>query len=150
MLIEKDLVFYDAPLTNQNDLFDFMTDQLVEKNYVNEGFREAIKSREEKYPTGLKLDGLNLAISHVEKEYANTQKLVVVMPENPIIFRNIENFDPLEVSLIFGVILNNSHGHLEILKKISQMFQEKELINKINGINSKEKLLNLMQDYFNS
>ncbi|HLR41748.1 MAG TPA: PTS sugar transporter subunit IIA [Pseudogracilibacillus sp.] len=150
MLVEKNLVFYDAPLTNQNDLFDFMADQLMERNYVKEGFRDAIKNREEKYPTGLKLDGLNLAISHVEKEYANAQKLVVIMPEKPIIFKNIETFDPLEVNLVFGIILNNSNEHLEILKNISQMFQEKEMINKINNIDSKEQLSILMQGYFNS
>src|SRR5699024_11797214 len=81
---------------------------------------------------------------------SNDQKLIVIIPEKPIIFKNIETFDPFEVNLVFGIILNNSNEHLEILKNISQMFKEKEMINKINNIDSKEQLSILMQGYFNS
>lgn len=149
MYVEEDLVFYNLPVNNQDELFDFMSNELEEKGYVTADFREAIKKREEKYPTGMKLNGLNVAIAHTEIAYARAEKLMVIKPENPIKFRNIENLTPLDVDLVFAIILNNSDGHLEILKKISQMFQEQEVIDSIKNIGTRKELATFMHKYFN-
>jgi len=149
MFVEDDLVFYDIQLNNKTDLFDFMADQLEKKRYVTKEFRGAIKSREEEYPTGLELEGINVAITHTEKKYVDSQKLVVIKPKNPITFKNIENLKPIDVNLIFGLILDSDDGHLKILKRISQMFQDKEVIKKVRQIKDKEELTTYMKYYFN-
>lgn len=149
MYVEDELVFYNEPLENQDDMFDFMADKLEQNQYITRGFREAIKKREKEYPTGMELNGLNVAITHTEKEHANADKLVIIMPENPIIFRSIEHLCEIKVDLIFGIVLNNSEGHLEVLKKISQMFQEEEVVKKIKNIHSRKELSIYMQKYFN-
>lgn len=149
MYVEDDLVFYNVSINSQNDLFDFMADKLISKKYVNEGFRDAIKKREKEYPTGLELDGLNVAITHTESEYAKSKKLIIIKPEETITFRNIENFEPIEVDLVFGIVLNNTNGHLEILKKISLLFQEKKLIEEVIEIKSKDMLFSFMHKHFN-
>ena len=74
---------------------------------------------------------------------------MVIKPEKPIKFRNIENLTPLDVDLVFAIILNNSDGHLEILKKISQMFQEQEVIDSIKNIETRKELATFMHKYFN-
>lgn len=149
MYVEEDLVFYNLSLDNQNELFDFMADQLEKKEYVTEEFRKAIKKREQEFPTGLKLNDVNVAIVHTEAAYSSAEKLVVIKPEQSITFKNIEDLQPIEVDLIFGLILNNHAGHLGILKKISQMLQEKEVIESIKNINSQSELTIFMQQHFN-
>ena len=91
MYVETDLVFYNLPVLDQNELFDFMADRLEKKDYVTEGFRDAIKKREKEFPTGLQLQDMNVAIVHTEAMYAKTEKLVVIKPEQSITFKNIEN-----------------------------------------------------------
>ncbi|MFD1414445.1 PTS sugar transporter subunit IIA [Oceanobacillus jeddahense] len=149
MYVEEDLVFYNLKLDNQDQLFDFMANQLEKKGYVTEDFRDAIKKREQEFPTGLKLNNMNVAIVHTEAVYSNTEKLVVIKPEQSITFHNIEDLKPIEVDLIFGLILNNNEGHLEVLKKISQILQEKEVIESIKQIDSQTALTNFMQKHFN-
>jgi len=149
MYVEEDLVFYNQPLVNQIEVFDFMADELEKKDYVTSGFREAIKKREQKFPTGLKLSDMNVAIVHTEAVFSKTEKLVVIKPENPVMFRNIENLEPIDVDLVIGLILNDSNKHLEILKKVSQLFQNQEMMKDIQDVKSQAELSSLMQNYFN-
>ena len=149
MYVEEDLVFYNQPLVNQIEVFDFMADELEKKDYVTTGFREAIKKREQKFPTGLKLSDMNVAIVHTEAVFSKTEKLVVIKPENPVMFRNIENLEPIDVDLVIGLILNDSNKHLEILKKVSQLFQNQEMMKDIQDVKSQAELSSLMQNYFN-
>lgn len=149
MYVEEDLVFYNLPFVNQDQLFDFMADKLEKKDYVTKGFREAIKKREKEYPTGLKLSGLNVAIVHTEAVFSNTEKLMVIKPKEPITFKNLEDLQPIEVDLVLGLILNDSNTHLEILQKISTLLQEQKVIKEIQDVKSQSELLSLMQYYIN-
>lgn len=149
MYVEEDLVFYNLPLFSQSEIFDFMADQLEKKDYVMGDFRSAIKKREKEYPTGLKLNDMNIAIVHTEASYSKTEKLVVIKPEKPVTFKNIEDLQPIKVDLIFGLILNNSEGHLEILQRISQMLQEESVIKSILKIASQSELTSFMKQHFN-
>lgn len=149
MYVESDLVFYNEALTDQNDVFNFMADKLEEKDYVTKGFREAIKKREEEFPTGLKLGELNVAIAHTEIEYSKTQKLVVIKLKKPVEFRNIEDLEPIQVDIVFGIILNESEKHLEVLQKLSQLLQDKTIISDLKQVQSQSELFEIMNNHFN-
>lgn len=149
MYVEKNLVFYNQRFEDQNQLFDFMADELEKQNYVTEQFREAIKIREQNFPTGLQLQHLNVAIVHTDVEYSKTEKLVIIKLEKPITFRNIETLEPLEVGFIIGLILQDSQNHLEVLRNISQFLQNEEVIQEIQETSSHTELTALMQNYFN-
>lgn len=149
MYIEKDLIAYNLDVKNQNELFDFMSDILEEKQYVNKQFREEIKKREEKYPTGLKLKNINIAIAHTEKEFSLANKLVVIKLKDTIPFKNIENLEKIDVSLVFGIVLADSDNHLEVLQKISQIFQDNQFIANVKNTKSQTELFKIMEEKFN-
>ncbi|MFD1610088.1 PTS sugar transporter subunit IIA [Oceanobacillus luteolus] len=149
MYVEADLVFYGQPLANQNELFDFMADELEKKKYVTKDFREAIKLREKEFPTGLSLGDFNVAIAHTDTTYSRAQKLVVVKPEQSIEFKNIQDLQPLDVDIVFGLILNDSDKHLEVLQKLSNILQDRNIIKKIKNVKSQDELISLMQNHFN-
>ncbi|WP_042470285.1 PTS sugar transporter subunit IIA [Bacillus ndiopicus] len=149
MYVEKNLVFYSQRFEDQNQLFDFMADELEKQDYVRKEFREAIKVREQNFPTGLQLQNLNVAIVHTEVEYSKAEKLVIMKLEKPLIFRNIATLEPLDVELIIGLILNDSNKHLEVLQKVSQLLQSEAIIQEIKDTSTHEELAELMQNYFN-
>ncbi|AOV08691.1 PTS sugar transporter subunit IIA [Sporosarcina ureilytica] len=149
MYVEKDLVFYDRFFENQEQLFDFMADELEKKNYVTKGFREAIKKREKEYPTGMQLKDMNIALVHTEAKFSKAEKLVVLQLEQPVTFQNIEDLQPIKVDFVFGLILNDSNKHLEVLQQISLLLQSKEGIRGIKGVKSQAELWSLMKYYFN-
>ncbi|WP_194841046.1 PTS sugar transporter subunit IIA [Sporosarcina cascadiensis] len=149
MYVEENLVFFNNSFEDKNELFDFMADVLEKEGYVTEEFREAIKIREENYPTGLKLTTMNVAIVHTEAIYSQTDKLVILKLGKPIVFNNIETLQPLEVDFIIGLILKDSEKHLQILKNVSQLLQSEEAIDSIKNTASHEELLKMMIKYFN-
>ena len=149
MYVEENLVFYNQRFETQSQLFDFIADELEEKNYVTEQFREAIKIREHNFPTGLQLQNLNVALVHTDVEYSKTEKLVIIKLENPITFKNIETLKPLEVDFIIGLILKDSHKHLQVLQRVSRLLQNEDIIQEIRQASSHGELTILMQDYFN-
>lgn len=149
MYVEENLVFYKKKFEKQNDLFDFIADELEEKKYVTEEFRDAIKLREEKFPTGLQLSNMNLAIVHTESIYSTTDKLIILNLEESIEFKNIETLKPLQVDFIIGLILHDSEKHLEVLRKISQLLQDEDIIHSVKEASSREELTKIMQNYFN-
>src|SRR5699024_643300 len=126
-----------------------MSDKLEKKDYVTKDFRKSIKKREKEFPTGLKLEGLNLSIAHTDADFSKTQKIVVIKPKKPIPFKNIENLKPIEVDLVLALILNDSNKHLEVLQKVSQLLQDKMFINAIKDVTTQHELSSLMQQYFN-
>lgn len=148
MYIEEDLIFYHHFLHGQEELFDVMADELEKKSYVSEGFRGAIKKREKEFPTGLKLRNMNVAIVHTDASFSKTEKVVVFKLEEPITFQNIEDLQPIEVKLVFGLILNDSNKHLEVLQRVSNLLQNEEEMQAVQETKSKAELLFLMKKIF--
>lgn len=148
MYIDEELIFYNVSLENQDQLFDWMANELEKKDYVTKDFRDAIKKREQEFPTGLQLNGLNVSIAHADAKYAKSRKLVIIKPENSITFKNMLNFEPIEVDIVFGLIVDDHKQHLEILQKVSQLLRKQEVIQEIKAVHSKSELLSLMQKHF--
>ena len=148
MYIDEELIFYNVSLENQDQLFDWMANELEKKDYVTKDFRDAIKKREQEFPTGLQLNGLNVSIPHADAKYAKNRKLVIIKPENSITFKNMLDFEPIEVDIVFGLIVDDHKQHLEILQKVSQLLRKQEVIQEIKAVHSKSELLSLMQKHF--
>lgn len=149
MYVKENLVFFNKNFKNRDELFDFMADVLEKEDYVTKGFREAIKERENNYPTGLQLDGLNIAIVHTEAIYSKTDTVFLLKLGEPVIFNNIETLQPLEVDFVIGLILKDSQKHLQVLQEVSQLLQNKEAIASIKRTESCEELTSLMKKYLN-
>lgn len=92
---------------------------------------------------------MNIAIVHTEAEYAKTEKLVIIKLKNPATFHNIETLEPIDVSLVFGLILSDSEKHLEVLKKLGTLLQNQKIIKDIKNVKSQSELFTIMKHYFN-
>ena len=77
-VIEKDLIFLDVDVNNKNELFGFMSRELLKKGYVCNTYEEKLMEREESYPTGLKLTTMGVAIPHANTEYSKANKFIVL------------------------------------------------------------------------
>lgn len=148
MNIEKDLVFYDLEFENRNQFIDYIANYLVDKAYVKDEYAEKIKEREEQYPTGLKLKNVNISISHTDPEYSLSDKVYIAKLKKPVLFKNAEDFQDLEVSLIIGLLFQNGRDHLEVLKKIAQLLLNEEVIHSIMASQDKESLWKNINYYF--
>lgn len=149
MYVEKSLVFFNKKFSTQNELFDFIADELEEMNFVTEDFREAIKLREQSFPTGIQLSNMNLAIVHTEASYSKTDKLVVLKLQEPLLFKDIVTLEPLQVNFVIGIVLQDSKKHLEVLQKVSDFLQNEEMIQVIQQVSNQDELTKIIKGHFN-
>lgn len=135
--IKKELIKVNLPCKNRNELFQMMHDEAFKHGYVERDFLEGLLSREDVFPTGIKLENYSVAIPHTEAEYIKEQFIAIIVPEKPISFKLMDDeTQEEEVNLIFMLGLNKPHSQLEVLKELMGLIQEEETVKKI--ISSKD------------
>jgi len=80
-LFEDDLIFINLPEMSKEELIKHLSNKLIEKNIVEEGFIQSALERESLTSTAI---GRGTAIPHGEKEYVNESKVILATLEKPI------------------------------------------------------------------
>lgn len=104
--------------------------KLVNNGCVVKEFIKACTGREENYPTGLFLPfGKGVAMPHGESKFVNEDSISVVRTINPVTFHRMEDVNQtVDTQLIFNLALSSGQKHLQILRKLMQLFQNEEFI----------------------
>lgn len=119
-LICRDTVFVSDGLS-QEEVFEDVSRQLVEKDLVSKDFLKNLLERERQYPTGLDLTPVhplltNIAIPHTESEFVKTTRIVPIKLINPIEFYNMINPEEvLQVSFLFMILNGNGEAQAGLL-----------------------------------
>lgn len=148
MIIERELIFFEKEIMTQNELFNFMFDTLLKKNYVTKEYLTKIIEREKNYPTGLQLEKLNVAIPHTDPDCSNVNKIFIIKLKNPVQFINAETEEEIGVNLILGLIFKNGSNQIDILKKIGEFLQEEKYQDEILECHDQEEFYKLMERLF--
>ena len=71
MYFDQRLCFFHQKVESQDQLFQMMTDKMLEAGCVKENYYEGISNREKEYPTGLLVNQTGFAIPHTDSERVN-------------------------------------------------------------------------------
>lgn len=150
-LIQKDLIFKEN-FIDLDEAFKVMSDKLLERGLVKEGYLEAIKEREKGYPTGIDLSVVeknfpNVAIPHTESQYCNATKVVLVKLANEIVVRNMmDSNSELKVKYLFMILNSEGGEQANILANIMGFVTVKENIDSLEKAQTIEELYNAVKD----
>jgi len=130
--IDKKLIKVNLPCKDRNELFQMMHDEAFKYGYVESSFLDGLMSRESVFPTGIKLANYNVAIPHTDAIHIKEEFIAIVVPENPIEFKLMEDENQEEkMSLIFMLGLNKPHSQLEALQELMGLIQREDLVKEI-------------------
>lgn len=146
MSLDKDIVFNQLSFKNQEELFKFAGQVLEDKQYVKPSFYAAIVAREKQYPTGIEVNGVNVALCHTDAEHIIENKIMVLKLDEPIEFKSMETLEYIDVKLVFILLLNDPALHLEVLQNISTILQDETYLNEIYTTQTKENLFDLLKE----
>lgn len=147
-VIERELIFLDVDVNNKNELFNFMSRELLKKDYVCDSYEERLKEREESYPTGLKLTTMGVAIPHANTEYSKANKFIVLNLKKQIEFKNMEDESNVNVGLVIGLVFNDKNEHMDNLVRLSVLLQSEEKLKEIKEAGSKEEIYKTLEKVF--
>lgn len=152
VFFKSDLIFRDVDWKDRTELFDKISTILEEKGYVYSTFHNAIKEREQKYPTGIQTQSIGVAIPHTDQENIKQAFISVVRPTKPIEFSlmgGISN-EPIKAKLIFILGVKRDGLQVKVLQKLMEIFSNENIINSMLQAESDQELYKIIKDAFQS
>jgi PTS system galactitol-specific IIA component len=136
-MINEELILINEKADTTEELFKNVADILKKKNIVKKSFYEAILNRENKFPTGINTEPINVAIPHADTEHVNKAALVIVKNQNPIQFNQMDNKDnKINVEIVFFLIIDKKEKQSKFLSKLITAIQNKDFLKFIKNNNN--------------
>lgn len=140
-MLHDDLIFLDYPAKEREELLTELIAILEEKGYVRESYREALLTRERKYPTGLNTPGIPLAMPHAEARHVIKPAILVARLQKPVLFKEMggSGRDVL-ARFVFMLAVSDPAGHLAMLSKFMSIFSQEEKLKALYAMEDKKAL----------
>ncbi|MBO0409636.1 PTS sugar transporter subunit IIA [Enterococcus hulanensis] len=136
-LISKKYIFVDKTYKDQDALFEELGQMLIDDGFAKPNYIDALRQREEKFPTGLQTSRLKIAIPHTEPQYVNKPCIVVTKLAEPVVFNEMgKNDSPISVDMVVMMAINDGKRHLSTLQKIVSIMGDDALLDQLNSANT--------------
>ena len=106
---------------------------LIENGYVKEGYIQDAINRELKYPTGLEVEPIGVAIPHGEVQNNIIDSAIgVSVLEKPVKFTNMATgTTTVDVQIIMMLAFKDAASQLDVLQALMGVLPNKEIIEKL-------------------
>ena len=132
MKLESDLIFLNEGNLSREDLFEKVSNKLLEKNLVQESYLDAVIARENNHPTAMQLAKMVVAIPHVDVEHVKEERLIVATSLGGVEFKSAEDHgENINANIVFFLLLKNKDDHLQFLVKLMGLFRNTEVMEQI-------------------
>lgn len=146
MFFDKEVILFDVDVKDKTDAETKLANHLRQAGVVTEQFKDAVLQRESNFPTGLQTETIGVAIPHTDAYKVITPQIGFMRLKNPVTFNQMGDNAEISVSIIFMLALKKSDDQLTMLQKLMGLFQNKEAIDKLEKITSKDDFVTLMKE----
>ena len=124
-----DTIILNSNATSWEELFDEVSQYLLEKGIVKSGYKEFLIKREKEFPTGLKFsDTFAIALPHADIQYSNKQCVVLVKPNKDVKFNRMdEKSETVKVDLVVFLIITDANSYNKFLSGLLELLQNIEI-----------------------
>ncbi len=137
--------FFRTHVKDQNELYEFLAEELGKEGFIKDTFLEALKKRESVYPTGIIAQPYNIGLPHVDSEHVLTNALVVTILDEPIMWHRMDNVtEEIPVQLVFMILIETLELHVKAISSLVGIWQNQDFMNALPNVQSKEELLELL------
>ena len=144
-MFEKKYIFRLNEKLTRDEVLETVGNKFYHDGIVTTGFVKAIQQREKDFPTGMILEkGTNIAISHTDDKYVIKYRIAIIIADNPVIFKSIENGENDIKCNIFFVMALTKENKNEILSAMADLFENYEDILKKFPLMTDEEILDIL------
>lgn len=146
MFEPSQIVIIDEELSKE-DVLKKLANVLYQKGIVKESYITALLERESNFPTGLEVQGINVAIPHCDVANVNVAGICVGILKKGASFAKMDDPDTeVSVGMVVMLALKEAHGHVEMLQKIIALIQDQALLNEIVSSDEIQTIYDLTKD----
>ena len=143
--ISEPLIFTQASYQTSDDLFEWVSKQAFQLGKVRADFLDRVKEREATFPTGIQLENLGVAIPHTDAECVLEEFVAVVVNQEPVEFKSMEDINQsVPASIVFVLGLNQPHAQLEMLQSLMGLLQNDAVLKDIIAAASAQDVLTIV------
>jgi PTS system galactitol-specific IIA component len=106
-----------------------LSEAAIEAGYAKPGYDQAIIEREIKYPTGLHIPLMSVAIPHADAEWAIKPSVTIGILEQPVAFQPMDGQGgDVNVGLVFMLTIEDPKEHIDFLRAFSTVMGQQEIL----------------------
>jgi len=131
-VITADLIIVQLEAINSQEIIQALGNKLFTMGYVKGSYVPAVINREGRFPTGLPLGEINVAIPHTDVEHVNKPAIAVATLAHPVAFNNMgDPSETLDVSIVFLLAMKEPHAQVDLLQNLVETFQNAEILERL-------------------
>lgn len=125
MLFSSELVFFDWGCATPGEVFAQLESELAPRGYIADGWLDAVRAREDAYPTGLAMPAANIAIPHTDPGFVAKPYIAVVKPATPVTFNAMAGMGaPVPAQIVINLGIAEPGGQVEALQALMNIFMD--------------------------
>lgn len=115
--------------SNKEDVLEELSKAAIAKGYAKPDYHKAILEREAKYPTGLHIPQIEVAIPHADAEWANESSLTIGLLENPVTFGSMDGMGgDVNVEIVFMLTIKDPKEQINFLRAFSTILGSPDVL----------------------
>ncbi len=113
----------------RQEVLKVLSDAAIEAGYAKPGYHQAILEREEKYPTGLHIPQIGVAIPHADAEWAIKPSVTIGILHEPVAFQPMDGAGgDVQVGLVFMLTIEKPKEHIDFLRAFSSVMGQPQIL----------------------
>ena len=105
---------------NKEEVLEELSNAAIAKGYAKPDYHKAILEREIKYPTGLHIPEIEVAIPHADAEWANESSLTIGLLDQPVKFQPMDGMGgDVNAEIIFMLTIQDPKEQIDFLRAFS-------------------------------
>lgn len=149
MLFSPELVFFDWECATPDEVFAQLEDELAPRGYIAPGWLDAVRTREDAYPTGLAMPAANIAIPHTDPGFVAKPYIAVVKSAAPVTFNAMAGMGaPVPAQIIINLGIAEPGGQVEALQALMNIFMDADAAADVLGQTTPQGMVDAIHRHF--
>ena len=127
-MFDQQLISLEVEGESEERVFEQVADHLKELGFVNEGYLNGITAREERFPTGLITQHLNIALPHSDPEYIEKPFVYIARLKNEVKVKQMGDSQEMGVKNLFFLGIKDPKGQVGLLQAFMELFMKEEFV----------------------
>lgn len=127
-MFHEQLIHLEVEGATEEAVFEKVAAQLRDLGFVNEGYLRGITAREQKFPTGLITQHVNIALPHSDPEYVEKPFVYIARLKNEVKVKQMGDSQEMGVKNLFLLGIKDPKGQVGLLQAFMELFMQEEFV----------------------
>jgi len=143
-MIEK-VVKANLKAGSSEEVIKMLGNLLLSEGYVKETYVDAVLERERILPTGLIIDGINVAIPHTDSTHVNETMISLATLNKIVKFNSMTDPEKeVDVNIVFLLAVKDPKEQVNALRKLMAIFKNKEILTNMKNAKDSQHLTHIL------